>query len=389
MWGANDVSVLETEMSIEDGVRTDEWQSSHLWLRRASIALALIAAGCGSGAEADGAAAAQDADTGYERIINVEVTPVAPETFVEYIRLTGTVLANRDVTVSAEEGGVIREILVEKGNRVQAGDPLFRIDDEILRAQVDQIRAVANMASETWDRRKRLYEEDQVGSELMYLEAKYAAEQAMASLRVLEERLERTTIRAPFAGILDSRQVEIGTMVGVGTPVGRIIDHAVVKINGGVPERYAPDVRRGARASVIFDVLEDRTFEGAVTYVGSAVNPRNRTFPIELRLPNPGGVIKPEMVANIAVVRRTIESAIVVPQEAVIRVEDGYVAFVVREVGGRAEAAVRAVTLGPAQRNLVVITSGLEDGDLLIVLGQQEVADGDRVNVVDGAGEGA
>ncbi len=389
MWGVNDVSVLETEMSIEGRVRADERQSSHLWLKRASLALPLIAAGCGSGAEADGAAAAQDADTGYERIINVEVTTVAPETFVEYIRLTGTVLANRDVTVSAEEGGVIREILVEKGNRVQAGDPLFRIDDEILRAQVDQARAMANMASETWDRRKRLYEEDQVGSELMYLEARYAAEAAAANLRLLEERLERTTIRAPIAGILDSRQVEIGTMVGVGTPVGRIIDHAVVKINGGVPERYAPDVRRGARATVTFDVLEDQTFEGAIGYVGSAVNPRNRTFPIELRLTNPGGVIKPEMVANIAVVRRTIESAIVVPQEAVIRVEDGYVAFVVREQGGRTEAAVRAVTLGPAQRNLAVITSGLEEGDLMIVVGQQEVADGDRVNIVDGAGEGA
>ncbi|MCK5652037.1 MAG: efflux RND transporter periplasmic adaptor subunit, partial [Gemmatimonadetes bacterium] len=225
-------------MSIEDRVRTDDRQSSHLWLRGASLAL-VLAAGCGSGAEADGAAAAQEGDTGYERIINVEVTPVAPETFVEYIRLTGTVLANQDVTLSAEEGGVIREILVEKGTRIQAGDPLFRIDDEILRAQVDQARAMANMASETWDRRKRLYEEDQVGSELMYLEARYAVEQALANLRVLEERLERTTIRAPIAGILDSRQVEIGTMVGVGTPVGRIIDHAVVKINGGVPERYA------------------------------------------------------------------------------------------------------------------------------------------------------
>lgn len=389
MKSGNDANVLESEMSIEDRARTDERQSSHLWLAEASMVLALAVAGCGGGAEADGAVTAQDADTGYERIINVEVTPVAPEIFTEYIRLTGTVLANRDVTVSAEEGGVIREIMVEKGNRVQAGDPLFRIDDEILRAQVDQARASASMASETWDRRKRLYEEDQVGSELMYLEARYAAEQAMANLRVLEERLERTTIRAPIAGILDSRQVEVGTMVGVGTPVGRIIDHAVVKINGGVPERYAPDVRRGARATVTFDVLEDQAFEGAITYVGSAVNPRNRTFPIELRLTNPGGMIKPEMVANISVVRRTIGSAIVVPQEAVIRVEDGFVVFVARQGGERAEAAVRPVTLGPAQRNQAVITSGLEEGDLLIVIGQQEVADGDRINVVDGAGEGA
>ena len=128
----------------------------------------------------------------------------------------------------------------------------------------------------------------------------------------MERRLERTVVLAPIEGILDDRMVELGTLVFPGTPVARIVDLDPVKIVGGVPERYAADVRRGAAAVVGFDVLPDENFEGRVGFVGSAVDPRNRTFPIELLLRNPGGVMKPEMVANISVVRRSFENAIVV-----------------------------------------------------------------------------
>jgi len=118
--------------------------------------------------------------------------------------------------------------------------------------------------------------------------------------------------------------------------------------------------------------------------VGAVVNPKNRTFPVELRLPNPGGAIKPEMVANVEVVRRTVDVAMVVPQEALIRVEEGYVAFVVVNEGGEDRVRSRAVTLGASQQNEVVVTSGLEAGDRLIVVGQQTVSAGDRVTVVSG-----
>ena len=332
---------------------------------------------CG-GSEAEGS---QD-EAGYTRVLNVEVAKVESSSFTEIIRITGTVQADRDVVISAEESGVIREILVDKGAWVQAGQAMFRMGAELLEAQVDQARALSNMAGETWERRKRLYEEDRVGSELVYLEAKYGAQQAAANLSLLEERLSRTVIRAPIAGVLDSREIEVGTMVAAGTPVARIVDTDPVKITGGVPERYATDVRPGAEATVTFDVLADEAFPGRISYVGSVVNPRNRTFLVELRLPNPGGFIKPEMVANVEVVRRTLDEAMVVPQEALVRVESGYIVFVVETEGGVDLVRSQLVELGPTQRNRVVVLSGIEPGDRLIVVGQQSVAAGDRVNVV-------
>jgi membrane fusion protein, multidrug efflux system len=334
--------------------------------------------GCGAAGQAGGATPEQ----AYSRVINVEVTPVAAMAFTETIRLTGTVQAHRDVTISAEESGVVREILVEKGSRVRRGQPIARLDAALLQAQLDQARAMSELARETWERRKRLYEEDQVGSELSYLEARYGAEQAAANLKLLQERVERTLIRAPIDGILDSREIEVGTMVGVGTPVARIVDTDQVKITAGVPERYAGDVTVGSSVVVGFGAMGEGSYEGRISYVGAVVNTSNRTFPIELTLPNPGRVIKPEMVADVSVAKRTLEEATMVPQEALIRVEGGFVVFVVEGEGPGAVARARQVELGPAQLNQVVIRDGLVPGERLVVVGQQTVADGDRVNVV-------
>ena len=97
---------------------------------------------------------------------------------------------------------------------------------------------------------------------------------------------------------------------------------------------------------------------------------------------NPGGVIKPEMVANVSVERRSLDEALVVPQDALVRVADGYVVFVVEDEGGRTVARARAVELGIRQRDQVVVESGLQPGDRIVVVGQKSVASGDRVNVV-------
>jgi len=335
------------------------------WMRGAAglVAAAALAA-CGDA----GAEGTQSEP--FVRVINVEVSEITTEPFVEQIRLTGTVWANQDVQVAAEESGVIREILKDKGARVQAGEPLAKIDDAILSAQVDQARAQANLAAQSWERRKRLWEEDRVGSEIAYLEVKFAAEQTAANLRALEERLARTVIRAPFEGVLEQRLIEVGSMVGPGQVVARVVDLDPVKIVAGVPERYAADVRTGAMAQVSFDVFEGSVQEAPITFVGATVDARSRTFPIEVVIRNPRGLIKPEMVTNVSVARRDLAAAVVVPQDALIRVENGYVVFVVVERDGATVAEVRPVTLGPNQRNLAVVEAGVEPGDRLIVVGQ-------------------
>jgi membrane fusion protein, multidrug efflux system len=360
------------------------------------LALATGLAACGNDARADGAQESADAQAasaqGTQRVINVEVEVLENADFREEIRLTGTVRAARDVVISAEESGVIREMLVDRGRRVAAGAPLFRIDDRILSSQLREAEARLALARETWDRRRRLFEEDGVGSELQYLEARYQHEQAEATMETLRERQSRTVIRAPFDGVLEERMVELGSSVSPGTPVARVVQVNPVKIAAGVPERLSGEVRVGSPVRVSFDVLPGEVFEGQVGFVGATVNARNRTFEVEVELPNPGGIAKPEMVANVEILRDVREAVVVVPQNALVRTEEGFVAFVAEldpgSGGDTGVVRVRPVRLGPAQRNQVVVEEGLAPGDRLVVVGQQQVADGDRIRVV-GTREGS
>jgi multidrug efflux pump subunit AcrA (membrane-fusion protein) len=133
---------------------------------------------------------------------------------------------------------------------------------------------------------------------------------------------------------------------------------------------------------VDFELLEEGPRTARIRYVGATVDPGSRTFPIEVQLQNPGGLIKPQMVANMAVTRRTVNDAIVVPQDALVRVENGYVLYVAVDRDGETFAEVRDVVLGPARRNLVVVQEGVSEGERLIVVGQKSVENGDRVRIV-------
>ncbi|NNF28010.1 MAG: efflux RND transporter periplasmic adaptor subunit [Gemmatimonadetes bacterium] len=349
------------------------------------LAALLITAACNGDAQADSPTEEQAQE--FVRVINVEVSPVAAREFTQTVPLTGVAEAMQDVLISAEEAGVVRRVVRDKGTRVRAGQSLLRLDDQILAAQVQTATAQAQLAREVWERRRALYEEDGIGSEVSYLEAKYGADQAEGNLKALQERLARTTITAPISGILDQRLVEVGTMVSPGTPVARVVQVDPIKILAGVPERFALDIATGAKASVRFDIMPDEVFEGTITYVGATVDQGSRTFPVELTMPNPGERIKPEMVANIEVVRQVLEEAIVIPQEAMVRVEDGYTVFVARGEGSQTVAEARPITLMATQGNEAVISDGLVPGDRLIVVGQQQVANGDNIRVVEGRAE--
>jgi RND family efflux transporter MFP subunit len=343
---------------------------------------------CGShevgASEGEEAAAAQ-----YAKVVNVEAVAVRPGPFTAYVSITGTVEAYEDVVVSAEEPGRIERFFVEKGARVKAGETIAKIDDASLTAQVDEARGVASLARERFERQRQLWEGEGIGSEIAFLKTKYEAQSAAARLAFLESRLAKTRITSPIAGVLDERYVDAGEIVSPGTPVARVLEIDRRKVVGGVPERYAPRLRTGDTAVVAFDVLEGEAYPGEIRYVGAGVDPRSRTFPIEIVLVNPQGIVKPQMVANVRVATERRDSVIVVPQDVILRTEDGYQVFVIVERGGESVAEARPVRLGPSFENEVVVESGLEPGDLLVVKGHQLLDPGDRARVVgDGSGGG-
>jgi membrane fusion protein, multidrug efflux system len=340
-----------------------------------AVLTGIVVAGCG---EVDGMEAGRPDGEDRVRTVNVEVAAVVPQDFVHTVRIVGTVEADRDVVISAEEGGTVRQMLVRQGDRVRPGQPLFRLDAGVLQAQLEQAVSQALLAEETWERQRRLWEEDQIGTEMAYLQAKYNAQTARAQAQVLKERVDRTTIRAPIAGILEERLVEVGAMVSPGTPVARILDVDRVKVVGGVPERYGGQVRRGGEVTVTLEPVAGE-FVGEIDHVGAAVDRSSRTFTIEVEVPNAGHALKPGMVANVEIARERRAESLVVPRHAVLRLEGGYSVFVAVPHGTGWRAESRPVVPGAAHGGGVVIEQGLASGERVVVVGQQRVAHGDAL----------
>lgn len=350
-------------------------------------ALAAAAVGCGGspGAETAGEAGGSvDSSATSVRVVDVRARTVRAGPFVDRLRVTGTVEAERTVELTAQEGGRIRSVHAEKGERLAAGAPIVEIDDRELRARLEEARARAELAREQWERRRQLYEEEDAISELAYLRARSEADQAAARVERLESRLEDTSVEAPFAGVLDERPVEVGSTVSPGTHVATLVDLRPVKVSAGVPERYANDVAVGDSATVTVPSLDDREFSGTLTYVGAAVNEDSRSLPVEVELPNVEGTLKPAMVAKVELVRKRWASAVVVPQDAVLRASDGFAVYVVERGEEGPTARRRSVQLGPRENDRVVVEAGLEAGELLVTVGQQQLADGDRVRLTGG-----
>ena len=354
-----------------------------------AASLALLATGCSVPAEtvAAGEPAAERGPLAAAfgaRVVNVEVTPVEPTTFVQYIRVVGEVEPLHDVTVSAEESGTIASFLVAKGERLTRGQPVTRISSDLLDAQVEEARAVHEIATERYQRQRRLWDEQRVGTEMAVLEAKSQVQTSAARLKVLETRQARTLVTSPITGTYDEQYVEVGELVGPGTRLLRVLATDRVKVVAGIPERYALAIVPGTPALVTFDVIEGREFEGAIEFVGVSVDPRSRTIPIEIVLDNGDGLIRPRLVADVQVERTREEQVIVVPQDLVQRTEEGFQVFVAEQRLSGLTAAARAVQLGPSYANEVVVAAGLAAGERLITAGHRQVDDGTVVALVGG-----
>ncbi|RMH70612.1 MAG: efflux RND transporter periplasmic adaptor subunit [Gemmatimonadetes bacterium] len=343
--------------------------------------LSLILGSCDkpSNAQEQGNEAADSQQNG-RRLTNVKVITVEAKPFTNYMNFVGTVKPNKSVTVSAEEGGRLLKLYVDKGDRVRAGDTLAQIEDDILKATYNLNRAQYDLAMVNYNSAKQLYENNGGISETEYVTAKFNAEMAEAQKDIAKKRLENTTILSPMAGVITQTFVEEGELVGPGTPIVSLMDVSTVKIEVGIPETEILFFKTGTSATITFDAIPGETFTGTIRYISPTVDPRNRTFEAEVVVKNPGNLIKAEMVAKLRMVKKVYETAVTIPQDALIETETGKAVYIL-ENGNIAR--FRNVETGPTHNGDIMIREGLRAGEKLIVVGQRSVADGEPVRVLD------
>jgi len=340
------------------------------------LVTALLASGCESGNSGpDAGAAAPSTDPA----IRVETYQLEPQSFENVIEVTGTVEAIHDATLSAQVSGTIIYI-ADRGVRVREGDPVAQVDSVEAHAALVQARAQYELAQDRYNRQQPLYR-DSIISALEFQQVRSELTQAKSALAQARKRLDNTTLEAPFSGTVEKRFVELGEQISPGQNVARVVDVRPARITAGVPERYVGEVEKGTTVEVRFSASSVSSRTGRVSFVGSAIDPESRTFPIEITLPNRERTIKPEMSVQLRVTGKTFENVISIPRTAVLRDETGPYVYVAEQTDSTVVAQSRDVVLGAQTGARVVADSGLAAGDRLIIAGQNNVAPGTPVTM--------
>lgn len=287
----------------------------------------------------------------------------------------GNIQSKNRVNASPEFSGAISQIHVTEGQPVNSGQLIASLNTEVLDRQMAEVETSLGLARDVFQRQQRLWEQN-IGSEIQFLEAKNSVERLEKNLEVLESQKSKALVRAPQSGVVDQLLLRTGELASPGIPIAVIVDTRNLKLEVNVPENYLPFVNSGDEVEVHIPSL-DQTLNAKISRIGSTIDPENRTFIVEANLPKDHSKLMPNLMASLALNDHTASDAIVVPLH-VVQYEIGGKAFVyvAKKDEGRFLADKRYVTTGLSYRNLIEIKSGLEEGDLLISEGHQDVSSG-------------
>lgn len=346
----------------------------------AAILLGAGALACGN-AEAGGAAAAANGETPPTP---VDARPAYRDTAIDEITATGQVEAVQSIELRPEASGRIVEILFREGAEMPAGTPLFKVDDAELRAQVARLEAQRDLAAQALERTRALLAEN-AASRAELEEAEARARSSQAELELTQVQLERTLVRAPFGGVAGERLVSLGDYVTPSTSLVTLQTVHPQRAAFEVPERYAD--RLGAGQSVSFRVaaVPDRVFSGTVDFVDPRVRLPARTIQVKAVVPNPDRALQSGMFIEARLAAEIRPEAVMIPEEAVLPLEEGDFVWVVTAEG---TAQRRAVELGVRRPGEVEVRSGVEAGEQVVVGGLERLFDGAPVMVRQPAGDG-
>jgi len=325
--------------------------------------------------------------------VSVVVIPLESRVFIDKVDLPGVVEPWDDVWVSAQVAGVVIGVSVEEGDTVTEGAPLCRIDDRDYVAALEQATAgrdAANsalgLANVQFERIARLRRDGTVGqaeydtAEAAVTQAKAAARQAEAVISGAKLALERTVVRAPMAGFVSKRPAAVGSLLSPGGRVARIVDTRKVRVNVGIPERDVLAVGGLKTVELTLAAVPGRRFTGRRVYLGVEPEDGSRTYRMQLAVDNADGALRPGMFAKARIVRGKPRRVVMAPLFAVIPREKDKVVFVEKSGVARRRVVETGALVGSSLMEAEVeITSGLDAGDRLIVVGHRQVEDGDEV----------
>ena len=299
------------------------------------------------------------------------------------LEAVGSVAAVHGVTVSADLPGIVQSIEFDSGKRMQRGDVLVRLDTSQEKEQLAAAEAQRVLARLNLERSQQLLKK-QVISQAEYDRAEAEAKQADANAREIQARIERKTIRAPFAGVLGLRQVDLGQYLNGGDPVVPLQSMDPVYVNFSLPQQDVSQLTIGAVVHVSAEGVALDGAEGRITAMNSVVDEATRNVQIQATFRNPNGRLRPGMFLQVRASLGRDASVIGMPASAVNYAPYGNSVYVVKQMKGPNGAAYRGVEqrfvrVGPRRGDQVSIVSGLEAGEEVVTSGGFKLRSGAAV----------
>ena len=311
----------------------------------------------------------------------VSVITVKDTLFNHYLDIQGSVDTKENIIIQPEFSGTLTSLTVIAGQKVAKGQILGRIDDAGMSQQLAQIQTQYELAKTTFDRQKNLWDQ-KIGSEIQFLQAQTQMTSLQKSIGQMKAQLSKTIIRAPFSGTIDELFVEKGQVVAP-SPQGlmRIVNLGNMFVSTSVPETYIGKLKVGTEVDVYLTSL-GKTYKGKVRQIGNFINPNNRSFGIEVSIPNPDNLLRPNQVAKLKIIDYVNKDATVVPTNVIQ--EDGkgnqYLYIVEGSNGKTGVAKKTIVTVGKSSDNVTEIITGLSEEDVIVSEGVNAISDGMKLN---------
>jgi len=311
----------------------------------------------------------------------VEVATLKDTLFNHYLEIQGSVDTKENILVQPEFSGLLTTLNVTAGQRVTKGQILGRVDDAGMSQQLASAENQYALAKTTYERQKNLWDK-KIGSEIQYLQAQTQMVSAQKSVAQIKAQLAKTIIRAPFTGTIDELFVEKGQVVSP-NPQGlmRIVNLGNMFVSTSVPETYIGKLKIGDQVDVYLTSL-GKTYKGKVRQIGNFINPNNRSFGIEVSVPNPDNMLRPNQVAKLKIIDYTNKTAIVVPTNVVQEDGEGNkFIYTVEGSNGKTGTAKKVlVDVGKSSDNVTEIVSGLSANDLIVTEGVNTISEGMKLN---------
>lgn len=312
----------------------------------------------------------------------VAIAPVQQSAFEHYIELQGSVDA-LDIAYVAPpngQGGIVKALYVTQGQHVNKGQVLARLDDQIIRQQIEPLRVQLNAANDTYRRTKNLYDQG-IGTYQQVLTAKTQVETLQGNIATLQKQAALMTVTAPNSGVADIVNVRVGEAFVGTTPVGpqiRIVNTNNLKVKAQVPENYQDRVKVGSPLEIVLPDENNRIINATVSVVGKVIDPVSRTFYIEAKLPANAN-LKPNQIAKVHIKDYGNQNAITIPVNTLQNDDKGKFVMVAVTENGKLIARKRTITVGELYNNELEVKSGLQPGDQLITEGFQGLYDGQLI----------